>query len=131
MKATIISIIISLLLIFGAVFLSRNSGGTGNNTNLEQQNNVTIQNGTQIVELTARGGYSPRKSVAKAGVPTILRVTTNGTFDCSASIRIPSMNLSKILQSSSSTDIDIGSQPVGVFRGTCGMGMYPFEITFN
>ncbi len=45
--------------------------------------NVSIINGIQIIEVQAKGGYSPRKSTAKAGLPTVLRFNTNGTFDSS------------------------------------------------
>lgn len=93
--------------------------------------NVSIVDGKQIIEIKAKGGYQPRKSVAKAGIPTILRFDTNGTFDCSSSVRIPSMDISKSLPLSGTTDIDIGSQKVATLQGTCGMGMYPFEVDFQ
>jgi plastocyanin domain-containing protein len=64
-------------------------------------------------------------------MPTILRFTTNGTFDCSSSVRIPSMNLSKTLALSGTTDINLGNPKAGVLRGSCSMGMYPFEISFQ
>jgi hypothetical protein len=41
------------------------------------------------------------------------------------------MDISKILPSTGMTDIDIGVQPAGIFTGTCGMGMYPFEVDFQ
>ena len=28
-------------------------------------------------------------------------------------------------------DIDLGNQKLGILQGTCGMGMYPFEIDFQ
>ena len=94
-------------------------------------NNITIVDGKQIINLTAKGGYSPQKSIAKAGLPTILRFTTNGTFDCSSFVRIPSMNVDKSLSLSGTTDIDLGNPEQGILRGSCGMGMYPFEINFQ
>lgn len=94
-------------------------------------NNVSIVNGKQIIDLTAKGGYSPQKSIAKAGIPTILRITTSGTFDCSSFVRIPSMNVSKNLTPTGETEIDLGNPKLGVLYGTCGMGMYPFEINFQ
>jgi len=93
--------------------------------------NVSVTDGIQTVELQTKGGYSPQKSVAQAGIPTIIRFDTNNTFDCSLSVRIPSKNINKFLPETGSTDIDIGVQPVGLFRGSCGMGMYPFEIDFR
>lgn len=128
MKATTISIIAAVVLIGGAFMLTRNTGGTEQVTNA---NNVTIVDGKQIIEISAKGGYQPRKSIAKAGIPTIIRFDTKGTFDCSSSVRIPSMNISKNLPQTGSTDIDIGSQQVATLQGTCGMGMYPFEVEFQ
>ncbi len=93
--------------------------------------NVSIINGIQIIEVQAKGGYSPRKSTAKAGLPTVLRFNTNGTFDCSSSIRIPSLGVEKLLPSTGATDIALNTPSAGILRGSCGMGMYPFEIEFQ
>jgi plastocyanin domain-containing protein len=94
-------------------------------------NNVSIVAGKQIIEIRAKGGYLPVHSVAKADMPTTLRVNTSGTFDCSSSIRIPSLNISRNLPMSGVTDIDLGVPKIGMFYGTCGMGMYPFDIKFE
>ncbi len=128
MKATVLSIIIAIVLIGGAFMLANNSGGAGSTANA---NNVSIVEGKQIIEITARGGYQPRNSVAKAGVPTIIRFATNGTFDCSSSVRISSLNIFKSLPQTGSTDIDVGTQSVGKLVGSCGMGMYPFSVEFK
>jgi plastocyanin domain-containing protein len=126
MKSTIISIIVAVIFILGSILLVNNKG----NDQYVDYNNVTIVDGKQIVEINAKGGYFPRISQAKADIPTIIRFNTSNTFDCSASIRIPSVGVSKILPNTGSTDIDIGVQKAGKFRGSCGMGMYPFEIEF-
>lgn len=128
MKATIISIVAVGVLIGGAFMLTRIDNG---NTPPVVENNVSVVDGKQIIEIRAKGGYQPRKSIAKAGMPTVLRFNTAGTFDCSSSVRIPSMNISKNLPQTGSTDIDIGSQQVATLQGTCGMGMYPFEVDFQ
>ncbi len=158
MKNTIIAIVIAILLIVFAFSLgskksenlstneiSNNVTSITNNTNtetepLKKDNDTEAKNTTdkseainssQIIEITAKGGYTPRKSVAKAGIPTILRINTNGTFDCSSSVRIPSMNIFKSLPPSGITDIDLGTPQKGALNGSCGMGMYPFEIEFQ
>lgn len=132
MKNTITAIIISAILIITAIILT---GGKDREEQTPKEeiaiNNVSIVDGKQIIEIRAKGGYTPRKSIAKADIPTILRFNTNGTFDCSSSVRIPSMNISKILPQSGITDIDLASQKTGTLQGTCGMGMYPFEIEFQ
>lgn len=127
MKMMIGSILIALLLIGGAFVASKNNAPDKD----VPVNNVRIVDGVQIVEIDAKGGYFPRRSVAQAGIPTILRFNTKGTFDCSLAVRIPSMDISKTLAQSGSTDIDIGVHESSVFKGTCSMGMYPFEVVFN
>ena len=127
MKQTIIALFIALVLIGGAMMLAGNS----DTTTTVPKNNVTIENGKQIITIRAKGGYLPRTSIAKAGIPTLLRFETKGTFDCSSAIRIPSMNISKNLPPSGSTEIDLGNPDIGILRGTCGMGMYNFEINFQ
>lgn len=128
MKSTVLSIVAAAVLIGGAVVFTQ--GGAPADPG-EPGNNVSIVDGKQIVEIRAKGNYSPRKSVAKAGIPTILRFNTEGTFDCTSVMRIPSMNITKNLPPSGSTDIDLGSPAVATLQGTCGMGMYPFEIEFQ
>ena len=94
-------------------------------------NNVSIVDGVQIVDIKVKGGYLPRKSIAKAGIPTIIRFNTSGTFDCSAFIRIPSLNVSRSLPQSGSTEINIGTPTTTDLQGSCGMGMYPFDVDFR
>jgi len=128
MKGSTILLIVSVMFVGLIIFSSQR-----NNTSPEVSNNddnVIMENGVQVVEITARGGYRPRKSVAKEGVPTTIRFNTSNTFDCSASVRIPSLNISESLPYSGIKDIPIGVQSAGVLYGTCGMGMYPFEIKF-
>ena len=128
MKLTIISILVAFALIGGVIILSPNNSSTINRVSA---NNVSIVDGKQIIEIGVKGGYSPTKSVAKAGMPTIIRFVTNGTFDCSSSIRIPSMSITKILPQTGTTDIDIETPQLGTLSGTCGMGMYRFQVDFQ
>ena len=128
MKLTIISIIIAVVLIGGVVIFG---GNNSEGIDTAPVNNVNIVSGKQIIEIQARGGYQPRKSVAKAGMPTILRFNTSGAFDCSSSVRIPDLGINKILPQTGVTDIEIDSSKIGTLQGTCGMGMYSFEIDFR
>ena len=132
----IASIIITILVIIGALYFSNKTASQPiEKISLEEReeyaNNVSIVDGKQIIEIKAKGGYSPVHSIAKVGIPTILRVDTSGTFDCTSIIRIPKLNISKNLPLSGTTDIDIGIQEIGKFYGTCGMGMYPFDVEFK
>ena len=129
MKTTTVIIIAGILISGSIIFL----GGGKNRTPIQEENiqNVSIVDGKQIIEIKAKGGYIPRISIAKAGIPTILRFNTNGTFDCSSSVRIPQMNIFEILPNSGKKDIDLGIAKEGNINGSCGMGMYPFEIKFT
>ncbi|MEI7810344.1 MAG: cupredoxin domain-containing protein [bacterium] len=130
----IVSVIIAMLIIFFAINYTNKdqSVSVDDSKKVEQNvNNVSIVDGKQIIEIKAKDGFNPVHSVAKAGIPTILRVETNGTFDCSSSISIPEMNISRSLPLSGTTDIDVGTQQAGTFNGTCSMGMYPFDIKFE
>lgn len=102
------------------------------NNDVVTSNDVDIKDGIQYITITARGGYSPRSSTAKAGIPTKLIVKTNGTYDCSASLVIRSLNYRGMLPNTGDTVIDAGTPKAGdTLRGVCGMGMYSFTINFN
>lgn len=142
MKKSAIYILIIAVVIVGIIWIGEKKETSGsldsqkidqnsNRVSNEPTNNVSVVDGKQIIEIKAKGGYSPRITAAKANLPTILRFNTNSTFDCSSYIRIPSMKITKILPQSGATDIDLGSQKVGKIQGTCGMGMYFFEIDFQ
>ena len=128
MKSTAFAIVVAGALIGGAVLFTGVSSNAGGDA---PANNVSVVDGTQIIEIRARGGYQPRVSAAKAGLPTIIRFQTNGTFDCSSSVRIPSLGISKLLPQTGTTDIDLGLAQAGKLQGMCGMGMYFFEVNFN
>lgn len=130
MKRTLISIVIVGILIGGAILISKNNVSNSSNSNL-RANNVSIVDGKQIITINVKGGYWPGSTVAKAGLPTLLRLDTKGTFDCSSYIRIPSMNITKMLPNSGETDIELGTPNAGQLQGMCGMGMYRFNIDFS
>lgn len=130
--ATIAAVVIAVGLIGSVLIQSAarddSSGGIGN-TNVQ---NVTMENGTQIVEIGVRGGYAPEVSVAKKGLPTVLRLRTQNTFDCSSAIAIPALNYRSYLPQTGVTDIPVPvEQANGTLSGMCSMGMYRFEVRFE
>ena len=131
MKSIGIILIVIVVVFGGFMILSLINGSNDSNGGSSQLNNVSVVDGKQIVKIRAKGGYQPRQSVAKAGIPTVIEFDTDGTFDCSSFIRIPSMGISKSLRSSGTTSIDLGTPTAGKLQGSCGMGMYPFEIVFS
>jgi plastocyanin domain-containing protein len=127
MKTAAISIILSSLLVGGLIVIS-----SGKKTESGASvNNVEIVEGKQIITIRAKGGYSPKVSTAAADTPTLIRVETTGTFDCSAALVLPSINYQSNLNPSGTTDIEIGPQKAGTkFQGLCSMGMYNFVVNF-
>ncbi len=128
-KIVYIIITIALVIGIGIVFL----GGSKNNTETGGSvQNVEIRDGVQYVTVNAKGGYSPKVSTAKAGIPTKLIVKTDGTYDCSASLVIRSVGFQKILAQTGEEVIDLGTPKAGQpLQGLCGMGMYSFVVNFN
>lgn len=93
--------------------------------------NVYLEDGVQIIEITAKGGYSPLQTTAKAYLPTLLRMVTDDTFDCSSSVIIPNLRLRKRLPLSGNTDIQLPTIPEDTeLTVYCGMGMYYFNLEF-
>ena len=122
MKKTAISILVAVILIGGTIFLTRGNNNLNNNIN-----NVSIVDGKQIITINAKGGYAPQITTAKADVPTIIKMDTRGTFDCSSALVIPSLNYRKSLPPSGETLIDVPPQKAGTkLQGLCAMGMYNF-----
>lgn len=137
------AIIIAIIIIGGTgYFVTRDSNtesvvvdqGTNKvlrNDSTNEENSV-IKDGIQYVTITARGGYSPKKSFAKAGIPTKLIVKTNSTYDCSAALVIHSLKYREMLPNTGETTIDAGTYKIGdTLQGVCGMGMYSFAIDFK
>ncbi len=128
MKTTIISILIAVVLIGGAVLLGNKSSTKSEG---EAVNNVTVVDGKQIIEIDVKGGYSPRITTAKADIPTVIKMKTSGTFDCSSALTIPSLSYRTNLPQSGVTEIEVPAQKVGSnLQGICAMGMYNFAVNF-
>jgi plastocyanin domain-containing protein len=128
MKTTIIIVLLSLGLVLGIVALN----AVRPTTPVSSAGAAEIVDGKQVIEIKAKGGYTPKVSTAQAGVPGILRVKTSGTYDCSSVFTIPSLNYKTNLPPTGVTEVEIPPQePGSVLRGTCGMGMYNFEVRFN
>lgn len=127
-----VSIIITLGLVVGIGILFVGGSKKDNINTTGSAKSVEIKDGVQYITIDAKGGYSPRVSTAKAGIPTKLIVKTNGTFDCSASLVIRSVRFQKILPPTGETEIDLGTPKAGEpLIGLCGMGMYNFQINFS
>jgi plastocyanin domain-containing protein len=132
-KTFIISTIVVLVLgIFFFANREKTPKVTTYDSNKTISQNVSSSEGKQIVEVSAKGGYTPKLTTAQANVPTILRVTTSATFDCSSALRIPTLGYSTNLPPTGTTDIEVPAQKAGTtLKALCSMGMYNFSINFK
>ncbi len=130
-KTALIIITVALIIGLGIIFLGQSNNNSDTADNQSAQN-VEIRDGIQYITVNAKGGYSPKVSTARAGIPTKLIVKTDGTYDCSASLVVRSVGFQKILAQTGEEVIDLGipkaEQPL---QGLCSMGMYNFSINFN
>ncbi|MBI3418885.1 MAG: cupredoxin domain-containing protein [Proteobacteria bacterium] len=128
---------LAVILAVGGVYVMNRNGAAVESASTHEapvvsDNNVHMENGKQIVEITVKGGYSPKTMSAKAGVPTIIRFITNDTFDCSSTVVIPSLHSRTHLPLNGSTEVELPAQQPGTeLTGMCGMGMYNFSIKFS
>ncbi len=128
-KTVSIIIMAALVISIGIVFWGQSKNNLDSATGSAQ--NVEIKDGVQRVTIKARGGYFPKVSTAKAGIPTKLIVKTDGTYDCSAALVIRSIGFQKILAQTGEEVIDLGTPQVGTLQGLCSMGMYNFAVNFK
>jgi plastocyanin domain-containing protein len=128
MSSNVKTLLVIGALALGAFLLFREGGQSQTTTTTDTNSNVTMVSDQQIVVIGVKGGYSPQTSTVKAGVPTVLRFTTNGSYDCSSSVRIPDLGINKNLPATGTTDVNIDTLAAGTIKGTCSMGMYTFEI---
>jgi len=119
---------VAVVLVVATIVLVRhdeNAGGTG-------QTNASIVGGNQTIEITAKNGYSPRDTMAKANLPMTLKIETSGNYDCSSSLSIPKLGYRANLPPSGETVVDVPPQKAGsTLTGLCSMGMYSFTIQFQ
>lgn len=126
-KTALVIITTGLVIAISIIIFS----GSKNENSFQSQQNVEVIEGVQYVTINAKGGYSPRVSVAQADIPTKLVMKTNGTYDCSLALVIKSLGYQKILPQTGEEVIDLGTPEVGALRGLCSMGMYNFTINFQ
>lgn len=125
-----VSLIISaaLVIALGVIFFGSEKSDTAGSAG----SNIEIRDGVQYVMIHAHNGYDPKVSYAQAGIPTKLIVETDGTYDCSADLRINDIGYQKILGPVGEEVIDAGVLAQGkTLEGGCGMGMYGFKVQFN
>ena len=139
-KLTVGAIVLTGLLIGGAIMFTGSQNRTEQSVfdsapraQVKNENGTAvIEDGVQYVDITARGGYTPRVTKAHAGIPTRIRMRTENTYDCSMALVIPDLSYQAYLPQSGVTEIDVPVEKTqGTLRGLCSMAMYHFQIDFE
>lgn len=129
-KTASIIITIGFAIGLGIMFLGQPQSDANLTDNTTEKQNIEIKDNVQYITIDAKGGYSPRLTTAKAGLPTKLIMRTNGTFDCSLALVIRSIDYQEMLEPKGEEIIDLGTPPSSTLQGMCSMGMYNFSIKF-
>ncbi|HSV94562.1 MAG TPA: sulfite exporter TauE/SafE family protein [Spirochaetia bacterium] len=88
-------------------------------------NEVTIQNGFQIAQITVtNGGYAPQLITLQKDIPVRLTLKTIDVQSCSRAFTIPALNIQKLLPQSGETIIEFTPKTLGPLAFSCSMGMY-------
>ncbi len=133
MKKLILPIAVTVIvLLVGGFVIFSNDGAKNNEESAKDTEVVTEENGIQYINMEARAGYTPSTVTAKANTPTVIRMKTKNTFDCSSSLVIPAINYQGLLQATGEEEIEVPlEKTTGKLQGLCGMGMYSFVINFQ
>lgn len=132
MNKVLISSLIVTVLAIGGIFILLRGNPSKTSTHTNEQTNVSVINGKQIVQIKAKGGYAPRVTTASANIPTLINIQTNGTFDCSSALTVPAVGFRKNLPTTGVTQIEVPpQQPGATIKGVCSMGMYSFTVNFE
>ncbi len=132
MKTSAMVMLTAVILVGAGMMIFNNDGKTKLSVAAAAAGNVSVVDGTQVIGISAKGGYSPRQTSAEAGIPTIIRMTTSNTFDCSSALSIPYLSVQTHLAPSGTREFVVPPQEPGTkIQGLCSMGMYNFVIYFN
>ncbi len=134
-----LGIVLTIIFLVGVGVFLVGDADSGSGTTIRNKDPIiaatgsaVIEQGIQYVDITARAGYSPRSTQATAGMPTVIRMRTQDTYDCSSTVVIPTINYQGTLLASGVTDIPIpADKAYGTLEGMCGMNMYQFSIVFG
>jgi len=81
------------------------------------------QSGTQEINVTVKGGYSPDVIVVREGLPVRLNFYRDETSSCSEQVIFGEFRIARNLPAYKTTPIEFTPDKTGEFVFTCGMNM--------
>jgi len=80
--------------------------------------------GTQEIEITVDGGYTPDRVVVRSGQPVRLNFLRKDPSDCLERVLLPDFNRSELLKLDEMTSVEFTPNRVGTYSFHCGMNMF-------
>jgi len=82
-----------------------------------------VTDGVQSVRVTIRGGYTPSRITARAGVPLRLVFDRQESGDCTSRVVFLDLGVSSDLPAFTETTVDLPPEPAGEYGFACGLNM--------
>ncbi|MTI53232.1 sulfite exporter TauE/SafE family protein [Geosporobacter ferrireducens] len=122
--------VLGLIMVNRGLALSGVSTGPGLvNTVVEQENEIRMEDGKQIIDLTITSrNYIPSTPVVQAGIPLRIHLDVQGINGCNNPIAIPQYGIEKDLTSGEAF-IEFTPDKEGPITITCWMGMITTKLT--
>ncbi|MFI4971068.1 MAG: heavy metal translocating P-type ATPase [Hyphomicrobiales bacterium] len=84
---------------------------------------AAVEGTIQKVRVTVRGGYSPNRISARAGVPLEIVFDRQESGDCTARVVFPDLGVSAELPAYQTTTVELPALASGAYAFACGMNM--------
>lgn len=84
---------------------------------------TVTESGTQEINVTVKGGYSPDVIVVKKGAPVRLNFYRDETSSCSEQVVFGDFGIAKDLPAFKTTPVEFTPDKAGEFIFACGMNM--------
>jgi len=84
---------------------------------------TSIEGGAQTIHMTLRGGYSPNRASAQAGLPIRIVFNRQESGDCTSRVVFPDLGVSAELPAFAITTVDLSAQLPGDYAFACGVNM--------
>lgn len=89
----------------------------------EKVSAAVTESGTQEINVTVKGGYSPDLIVVRKGMPVRLNFYRDETASCSEQVIFGDFGIARDLPPFKTTPIEFTPDKEGEFTFTCGMNM--------
>ncbi len=84
---------------------------------------IVTESGTQEINVTVKGGYSPDLIIVKQGTPVRLNFYRDETSSCSEQVVFGDFGIARDLPAFKTTVIEFTPEKTGEFTFACGMNM--------